>query len=48
VQISDLKSQLDEAIAGKIKVEKTKRDLESKVEELSGFVDEASTKVSFS
>jgi hypothetical protein len=48
VQISDLKAQLDETVASKIKVEKVKRDLESRVEELESVVDEASTKVSFS
>lgn len=47
VQISDLKTQLDEAIAAKIRVEKARRELESKIEELEGVVENASTKVSF-
>jgi myosin protein heavy chain len=45
VQIADLKAQLDEAIAAKLKVEKQKRDLEGKIEELEIAADAAIGKV---
>ena len=45
VQLGDLKAQLDEAIAGKMKIEKQKRELEGKVEDLETVAEGHSTKV---
>lgn len=45
VQISDLKAQLDEAIGAKLKVEKSKRDLDFKIEELENAVEISANKV---
>lgn len=46
MQLADLKTQLDDAVAGRVKAEKSKRDLEAKVEELEEFLEESAHKVS--
>jgi hypothetical protein len=44
-QLSDLKSQLDEAIAAKLKVDKQKRDLEGRVDEMDQHIADSASKV---